>query len=251
MDCAHIEQRLSEYLESTLSAEERAQVAKHLKSCPHCTALLEEMRSAVALCRKYPVLEMEPDLVEKILLRTSGRPRTRSFRERFEQYLLRPLLTPRFAVGTGLATVFLILTVHMLVPRMSVAWSHFSPPGILQLMDRGVQSLYGQGLKVYEKKNEWQAQFRYFKNTVVNKMRFMIEKMEVPVEGRKKLEDPVREREKTPRENYSRLLFLRAGAGFSAPTQAIPFRERVRAWRKLLQKARNLSVLAGAKRRPI
>ena len=57
-------------------------------------------------------------------------------------------------------------------------------------MDRGVQRLYGQGLKAYDKTNEWQAQFNYFKNNTVNKLRFMIERIDVPMEGRKKSEEP-------------------------------------------------------------
>jgi hypothetical protein len=149
---------------------------------------------------------MDAEFLERILLRTSGRPRTRSFRERLDRYFLRPLLTPRFAAAVGLATLFVALLFNLMMPRMSAVLSALSPPELLRLMDRGVQRLYGEGLRAYDKTNEWQAQFNFFKDNTLNKLRFMIEQIDAPVEGRKKSEDPVQEKEKAPREKSSRLM---------------------------------------------
>jgi hypothetical protein len=206
MECSKIEHRLSEYMDSSLSVEDMLQVEKHLESCPNCSALFEEMRSVVALCGKYPTLEMDPDILERILLRTSGRPRTRSFRERLNLYLIQPLLTPKFAVGASLATLFLALMVNLMLPRISVAVSALSPPELFRLIDRGVQQVYGEGLKAYNKMNEWQDQFDDFKSNATNKFRFMMEQMEVPVEGQKKSEEPVRDKGRAPKEKSSRML---------------------------------------------
>ncbi len=193
-------------MESSLPADEMSQVKKHLDSCRHCSELYEEMRSTLSLCQNYPILDMDVDLLEKILLRTSGRPRTRSFRERLDRYFLRPLLTPKFAAGVSLATLFLVLMVNLMMPRISVVMSALSPAELLRLMDRGVQRLYGEGLRAYDKTNEWQAQFNFFKDNTLNKLRFMFEQMDVPVEGRKKSEQPAHEKEKAPKEKSSRLL---------------------------------------------
>lgn len=206
MNCARIEQQLSAYMESSLPVDETSQVEEHLKSCGNCSELLNEMRSVAALCQNYPTLELDPDLLERILLRTSGRPRTLSFRERFQRYFWGPLLTPRFAAGAVLATLFLAVTLNLMMPRISAALSLLSPPEMLRIMDRGVQSLYSEGLKVYNKKNELQDQFIFFKNDTVDKMRFFFEKMEVPVEGRKESEQPGREKEQTPKGKRTQLL---------------------------------------------
>ena len=72
-------------------------------------------------------------------------------------------------------------------------------------MDRGVQQLYGEGLKVYEKKNEWQAQFNRFRNNALNELRSMMEQMDVPVEGQKKSEEPAPRKESAPKEKSSGL----------------------------------------------
>jgi hypothetical protein len=206
MNCSNTEQRLSEYLESGLPAEEASQVEKHLETCRCCAELFEEMRSALALCKSYPTLEIDPDFLERILLRTSGRPRTRSFRERFNLYVVRPLLTPRFAVGASLATLSLALMATLLIPRLSVAVSSLSPLEVFRFIDRGVQQVYGEGLKAYNRMNEWQDQFNDFKSSAANKFRFMMERMEIPVEGQKKSEEPVQDKEKSPKEKRTRLL---------------------------------------------
>jgi hypothetical protein len=210
MDCPQAEKWLSEYIESSLASADMDRVAKHLESCPHCSALLEDMRSGIALCQSYPVLEMTPDLIEQILLRTSGRPRTRSFQEIFKQRFLRPLLTPRFAVGVSLATLFLVMLIHFMLPRVPLALSALSPSGIFGVMDRGVQKLYGEGLKAYEKKNEWQAQLIFFKNNIFNKLNYLIEQFETPIEGTNQPEEPWRQRKKAPGNKSSSLFSLPA-----------------------------------------
>jgi hypothetical protein len=213
MDCIGIERRLSEYLESSLSADEMLLVEKHLDGCPNCSALFAEMRSVVSACRNYPTFEMDPDFLEKILLRTSGRPRTRSLRERLGQFVVRPMLRPRFAAGFSLAAMFLALSVYLMMPRMPAVMSALSPSGLIQMMDSGVQRLYSTGIKAYYKKNDLQAQYSYFKNSTLNKLRFMMEKIEVPVEGRKKSVEPVRGKEKSTGEKTNSIRPLSAEFG--------------------------------------
>lgn len=204
MDCSKIEQWLSGYLESSLPAEETENVAKHLETCANCSALLVEMRSALSLCGSYPVLEMDPDFIEKILLRTSGRPRTRTFRERLNQYFVHPFLTPRLAVGASLVTLFLVLMTNLMGPRLSGAASALAPEELLRYMDQGVQHLYGQVLRADALKDDWQAQFSRFKNNTWNKMRSIMEQMDAPVEGRRKSQDE--KKEKAPKEKSSSLM---------------------------------------------
>jgi hypothetical protein len=210
MECSRIELILSEYMEASLPAEEQDRVAEHLQTCSNCSALFHEMQTVVALCHSYPTLDMDPHFVEKILLQTTGRPRTRSIRELFNQYILQPLLTPRFAIGTSLAALFLIIMFDVMMPKLSVSVSSFSPSGLFQFMDRSVQQLYGEGLKIYEKKNAWQAQLDRLKTNALNEVRFMMEQMDVPVEGRKKTEEPPPRKDDSPKQKSSSLYLLSA-----------------------------------------
>lgn len=206
MNCPYVEERLSEYLDRGLPANNMVLVAEHLHECANCSTLLEEMRSIVAACKSFPTLEFEVNLAERILLRTSGRPRTKTLKEKFSEYVVRPLLTPRFAVGAVLATLFIVLIVGLMAPKMSVVASALSPKEMFRRMDRGVQQLYGEGLKAYDRKNELQSQFKFYRNNVFNKLGFMIEQLDVPVEGKKKSGEPRQQQEKAPSKSSSLLL---------------------------------------------
>jgi hypothetical protein len=206
MECSYIEQHLSEYQERSLPAEEMTRVAEHLQECKGCADLLEEMRSNLVACQSYPILEPDKVLIEKILLRTSGRPRTRTLAEIIREYLVRPMLTPRFAVGAVLAALFLVLVVNFMWPRVSTLASALSPRELFRSADRGVQAIYGGGLKLYDKQNEWQEQLTFFKNNLFNRLGFMIERLDVPVEGQKKQGEPQQQQEKAPGNDSSLLL---------------------------------------------
>jgi hypothetical protein len=203
MDCFEVELRLSEYIDSSLPSNEMDEIKAHLDGCPGCSALLREMQAVVALCHNYPVLKMDSRFVERVLLRTSGRPRTRSFRELFHQYIAQPLLTPRLAAGASIAALFLILLLDFMLPRLSVTVSSMSPASFFRLMDRGAQKLYGEGLRVYNKKNEWEEQLSRFKSNTLNSLQSVIEQMDVPVEGRRKTEEPMKQKKDAPKEERS------------------------------------------------
>jgi len=196
MECPFVEERLSQYVERSLPADEMESVVEHLHECSACSDLLEEIRSVVASCRSFPSHDPDLEMVERILLRTSGRPRTRSWREVFNLYLFRPLLTPRFAVGAGLAVLFLALVLNLMAPKFPSIASALSPTGIFRSMDRGVQEIYGGGLKLYDKKNEWQAQFNYLKDSLFNRLGFMIDTMDAPDEATKEPGEGQNEQEK-------------------------------------------------------
>jgi len=206
MKCPQIEERLSEYMERALPAPEMAQVAEHLHECGNCAALLEELRSLLLRFKSFPVYEPDVALIERILLRTTGRPRTRTFRERLDQVLLRPLLTPRFAMGAILMLLFVIFAASQLLPRAPAIASAMTPRELFRQMDRGVQTLYSRGLKAYDTKNEWQAQFTFFKNNMLNRLGLMIEQLDVPVEGKKKSGEPRQQQGKDPSDKTSLLL---------------------------------------------
>ncbi len=209
MECPNVEERMTEYIERSLPVAEMATVAEHLHGCSKCSSLLEDLRSVLLSCKAYPAIEPDIALLERILLRTSGRPRTRTLRELVDHYFLRPMLTPRFAAGAVLAVLFLALSVTLARPHMPTIASLLSPVEMFHRLDRGVQSIYANGLRAYDKKNEWQAQFTFFKNNVFHKLGFMIEQIDVPVQtnGKQKSGEPrQQQQEKAPSQKSSLLL---------------------------------------------
>lgn len=182
MDCRWIEERLSEYMEHLVPDQETELVAEHLRTCAGCAALYEEMRSTLAACQTFPVLDLNRDLVDRILLRTSGQTRKKSPRELWAAFW-HPWLMPRFAAGAVLAVLFVTLLTNVVSPDITGLASALSPGEVFSRMDRRVQELYGEGLRAYEQKNKWQAEFLFLKDNAFNKIAFMIARFDIPVEG--------------------------------------------------------------------
>jgi hypothetical protein len=206
MDCPRIEELLSEYLESSLPDHEMIQAAAHIENCPSCSALLGDMHSTLEQCRNYPVFEVDPSLLEKILLQTSARPKRRSLKELWTNYQFKNFFVSRFAVGTALATLFALLMINLATPRITPGVSGWSPSELFRATNRRVQQIYGEGLKAYNRKTQLENQLTYLKTSMLGKLQFMMEQIDSPVEkdGGKTM-NPGRQKEKDSKENSSSL----------------------------------------------
>jgi anti-sigma factor RsiW len=63
--CQEIEERLSDYLESSLDEGERRAVTSHLAECAACSSLVEALVEVVSALRSIPVLEPSQGLAER------------------------------------------------------------------------------------------------------------------------------------------------------------------------------------------
>lgn len=61
MRCSSCEDRLERYLEGTLTARQKIDVAAHLRSCAHCTRVLEELKVVDALLLTSAAAPVLPD----------------------------------------------------------------------------------------------------------------------------------------------------------------------------------------------
>jgi hypothetical protein len=73
MDNAHETDRLSEYLDGGLSADERAEVARHLAACDDCAGVLNELRAVAANAAALPDVPPARDLWPGIQARLAPR----------------------------------------------------------------------------------------------------------------------------------------------------------------------------------
>ncbi|MBP1608543.1 MAG: hypothetical protein H6Q04_778 [Acidobacteria bacterium] len=210
MNCAGCEEKLSEYLEQALPEPEGRDIDRHLEDCAKCSALLEEMKSMLAVSRNFPDEELDDRLLEKILLRTSGQPRKRHFWEELRHFSPGTLLTPRFASGAVLATLFLVLLANLVFPRTSTMAAVLSPQQIFRQLDIGVQQIYGKGLQAYDATVEWQANLNFYKDRILNRLGFMMERLDLPVEGKAKSEEQMQPQQQKAPNNHSSMLLKHA-----------------------------------------
>ena len=67
MACQELVELVTDYLEDTLPAEERAPFEAHLVGCRHCRTYLEQMRQTIAILGKLTEGSLDPRTKEDLL----------------------------------------------------------------------------------------------------------------------------------------------------------------------------------------
>jgi anti-sigma factor RsiW len=112
-NCTQVEERLSDFLDSQLSPEERAEFSAHLAGCDACAQLVERVGGVLEQVHHLEMLEAPPQLIRNILDNTLG-PRTREKSWRGWRAWFPTMLQPRFAIGAAVAALSLVITFHAL-----------------------------------------------------------------------------------------------------------------------------------------
>lgn len=142
--CVQVEERLSDYLDNTLTQAERAEFREHLNSCSQCAPLLAQISY---IAKSLPALELEPApplLVSTILDRTLG-PR----KAKRDWFSWLPIIwQPRFATGavTVLATLLIIFHATGVRPS-SLTLDDFNPVNIVHSADRHAHLAFARSVK--------------------------------------------------------------------------------------------------------
>jgi predicted anti-sigma-YlaC factor YlaD len=66
IDCEHVWNYISEYLDETLSEETRTVVQKHLEHCEICSAILDSTRNVIILTADDRVFELPVGFSERL-----------------------------------------------------------------------------------------------------------------------------------------------------------------------------------------
>jgi anti-sigma factor RsiW len=105
MNCTQCEERISDYLESTISPADREQIDVHLRSCEACSEILSGMREVLLWAKTFPVFEPPVWLATRILANTP-RVARESWRDTFAA-AWRWLIEPRTAIAAFTAILVL------------------------------------------------------------------------------------------------------------------------------------------------
>lgn len=66
IDCKHVWDRISEFLDDTLSLEARALMQKHLEHCEVCSAILDSTRNILILIADERIFELPVGYSERL-----------------------------------------------------------------------------------------------------------------------------------------------------------------------------------------
>lgn len=66
IDCKHVWQHISAYIEGEVDAELRAEIDKHLETCEICSAVLDSTRNVVILIADDRVFELPAGFSQRL-----------------------------------------------------------------------------------------------------------------------------------------------------------------------------------------
>jgi anti-sigma factor RsiW len=146
-NCTLTEERLSDYLDGTLSPAEAAAFSAHAKTCAKCAKLVPEVGGLVTRMQKLEPLAAPPMLVSRIIDATSGpRKQTAGWKN---VLAWRPaVLQPRFVMGlvTVAATILILLYTAGVSPA-HLKHADLSPATLLRTADRQAHLTFAKSVK--------------------------------------------------------------------------------------------------------
>jgi anti-sigma factor RsiW len=142
--CVQVEERLSDYLDNTLTHAERIEFREHLDSCSRCAPLFTQVSRITERLRSLELESEPPALVSRILDQTLG-PR-KAKREWFGW--IATLWQPRFATGivTVLATLLILLHATGVKPS-ELTLASFNPVNIFESANRRAHLAFARSVK--------------------------------------------------------------------------------------------------------
>ena len=134
MECNDIQEKLSAYIEGTISSEEKALIDEHLKACQKCNESLADLKKTLEYVQNLEEIEPPPWLTQKVMARV--RSETELKRGIFQR-LFFPLhiKLPIEAVAGILIAITTIYIFKTIQPEMKLAKAPFEevrPRAILE-----------------------------------------------------------------------------------------------------------------------
>jgi anti-sigma factor RsiW len=66
IDCRHVWEHISEYIDGDLTAELRAEIDRHLETCEICSAVLDSTRNVVVLMADDRIFELPAGFSDRL-----------------------------------------------------------------------------------------------------------------------------------------------------------------------------------------
>jgi Putative zinc-finger len=146
-NCTLTEDRLSDYLDGTLTREEAAAFEAHAATCAKCAKLVADVRGLVTRMQKLEPLAAPPMLVTRIVNATTG-PQKQSAGWKNVLAWRPAVLQPRFALGlvTVAATILILMYTAGFTPTR---WKHadLSPGTVLRTANRQAHLTFAKSAK--------------------------------------------------------------------------------------------------------
>jgi putative zinc finger protein len=145
-NCTQTEERLSDFLEGALPAEQAAAISSHSAGCADCSKLIAQVRGLMSRMQTTPAVEVPAGLERRILDATlGGRTQPPALSRGWLGWL--PMLwQPRFAMGVVTVAASFLIVFH--AASSDNGRSVLNPWNLLRGANRQVHLTYARGVKM-------------------------------------------------------------------------------------------------------
>jgi hypothetical protein len=146
-DCTDTEERLSDFLDGAMSAEEATAFNGHGAGCARCAELVAQVGGLVRRMQRTEAVEIPDRLVANILDATAGPRKTqRGFDGWFGW--AQAVWQPRFAMGVlTVASSFAIVMHATGMNPTTIGWSDLNPANVVRSANQQAHLTYGRAEK--------------------------------------------------------------------------------------------------------
>lgn len=146
-NCAFTEERLSEYLEGSLAAEEREACAAHAAMCAKCAEMLDRVGALIAGMHALEPVEEPAFLARRIIRNTAGSATPRHELATIAGWF-NLIWQPRFAMGIATVAATFVILVHAAGGRLnSLKPGDLNPVNWVREGNRQAHLTYARGEK--------------------------------------------------------------------------------------------------------
>ena len=149
MNCAELEELICDYLDGTLPADRKAEVERHLDSCPACAEMARDSAAAVAFIERVADVEPPPELITRILFDAPWTKKAPARRQGWLSKWLAPVLQPRFAMGMAM-TILSFSMLSRFVPIQQLRAADLRPSQVWASLDDRAHRTWERSVKYYE-----------------------------------------------------------------------------------------------------
>lgn len=146
-NCTLTEERLSDYLEGALAAEERHACAEHSAECANCAEMLARVGELVGQMHAIEQVREPGFLAHRVINKTS-RARTGRHEIASASAWFNLIWQPRFAMGIATVAVTFVILAHAAGPRIGqLRPSDLNPLNLVRAGNRQAHLTYARGEK--------------------------------------------------------------------------------------------------------
>ncbi len=151
MNCADLEILICDYVDGTLTPDQRADVERHLAECQSCAELARDSAAAVQFMDRAADVEPPPELVTRILFDAPwSKDKAKSKWRVWAGALLSPFLQPKYAMGMAMTVLSFAMLARFVAPIRQPKLSDLRPSLVWAgLEDRAVRT-WGRTVKFYD-----------------------------------------------------------------------------------------------------